>query len=59
MNPCCQITKNQPYGPLGGVSSTEFVLSEFDEVSKAFISSGQIHQKVIALYLSLPNFFLR
>ena len=45
MNPCCEIHKNND-------SSTEFILGNFDEVSKAFIGSGEIHNKIIAVYLS-------
>ena len=45
MNPCCDINKNND-------SPYEFLLCSFDSISKAFIGSGEIHNKVIAVYLS-------
>jgi hypothetical protein len=45
MNPCCDINKNNG-------SSIEFLLCSFDPISKAFIGNGEIHNKVIGVYLS-------
>lgn len=45
MNPCCCIEKDNG-------QSTVFLLTNFDNVSKAFIANGEIHNKVIAIYLS-------
>jgi len=45
MNPCCEVEKNNG-------SSTEFLLTSFDPVSRAFIGNGEIHNKIIAIYLS-------
>lgn len=44
-NPCCCIEKHNG-------TSTEFLLTCFDQISQAFISNGEIHNKVIAIYLS-------
>lgn len=44
-NPCCMISKNNE-------SDTEFSLNGFDTISRAFISNGEINNKVIAVYLS-------
>jgi len=45
MNPCCDINKNNG-------SSIEFLLLSFDDISKAFIGNGELHNKIIAVYLS-------
>lgn len=42
-NPCCQVDK---------ISDFQLALSNFDEISKAFISNGEINNKLIGLYLS-------
>lgn len=45
MNPCCEIHKDNG-------SSMTFMMSCFDYISRAFISNGEIHNKVIGIYLS-------
>lgn len=45
MNLCCEIHKNNEI-------FTEFILSCFDKVSRAFIGNGEIHNKITAIYLS-------
>lgn len=44
-NPCCEVEKDNG-------KSTVFLLTSFDNVSRAFISNGEIHNKVVAIYLS-------
>lgn len=44
-NPCCTISKSNG-------SDTEFLLNGFDTISRAFISNGEIDNKLIAVYLS-------
>lgn len=44
-NPCCCICKDNG-------SPMTFILSKFDNISKAFVSKAKIQGKIIALYLS-------
>ena len=46
-NPCCCVEK---------ITGLAFFLSSFDPISQAMISSGQIHNKVVGLYLSATEY---